>query len=455
MAEPTDPVSVTDQPADGSALHARARRPSLLRRQFSAQESGLVLVIAVMVAALSILAPVKERSEQAPIPPGSKVVQTDAGVTVTSDGDETTYRARDGWTLHRQSNTYPSGTVTSVTEQGLRVERPGRSAILLQGNWSANTGADGTVEVTRQRISRTWSINTFLNTDNLIAVATGSSFYAIMAIGAVGVIVMAGIDLSIGSIYAIAAVVGAVVMRKLGADAPGILAVPLLIVLCCGVGSVCGLLNGVGTVALRVHPFIITLGTMAIFRGVAYLITGGESLTGFPESIKSGFIRASIFGIQPVPLVLMVVVGIGGAIMFTRTVFGRRVFALGGSETAAKYAGISVGRTKIIMFMLAGALGGLSAAMLLGYYGAADSNAGFGYELRVIAAAVVGGASLSGGRGSAIGAVLGAIIIQLIENAIIVLNIPNSWTQIIIGLTIVLAVVIDQTKHRLSSARGS
>jgi len=421
------------------------------RRQLAAQESGLVLVIAVMVVVLTVLAPVKQRTEQVAIQPGASVLVEDGDIVVEYEGHATRYRADDGFALDEQTNSYPPGTVATTTDGGLRIERPGRGAIVLQGGWAATTLPDGSVEATRQRLMVTSATNTFLNTDNLIAVATSSSFYAIMAIGAVGVIVMAGIDLSIGSIYAIAAVVGAVVMQSLGTGAAGIVAVPLLLVVCCGVGSACGLLNGVGTVALRVHPFIITLGTMAIFRGVAYLITGGESITGFPESIKSGFIRASIFGVQPVPLVLMVVVGIAGAVVFTRTVFGRRVFALGGSETAARYAGISVGRTKIVMFTIAGALGGLSAAMLLGYYGAADSNAGFGCELRVIAAAVVGGASLSGGRGSAIGAVLGAIIIQLIENAIIVLNIPNSWTQIIIGLTIVLAVVVDQTKHRLSA----
>lgn len=413
-----------------------------------------MLVIVLMVVVLTVLAPVKERPEQVAIPPGAAVLVQDGDIVVTADGRSTRYRADDGYTLDQQTNTYPPGTIATATDSGLRIERPGRGAVVLDGAWTATTAPDGSVEATRQRLTATSSTNTFLNTDNLIAVATGSSFYAIMAIGAVGVIVMAGIDLSIGSIYAIAAVVGAVVMQSLGTDAAGIVAVPLLLVVCCGVGSACGLLNGVGTVALRVHPFIITLGTMAIFRGVAYLVTGGESITGFPESIKSGFIRASLFGVQPVPLLLMVGVGVAGAVMFTRTVFGRHVFALGGSETAARYAGISVGRTTIIMFTIAGALGGLSAAMLLGYYGAADSNAGFGYELRVIAAAVVGGASLSGGRGSAIGAVLGAIIIQLIENAIIVLNIPNSWTQIIIGLTIVLAVVVDQAKHRLSARGG-
>jgi ribose/xylose/arabinose/galactoside ABC-type transport system permease subunit len=134
-------------------------------------------------------------------------------------------------------------------------------------------------------------------------------------------------------------------------------------------------------------------------------------------------------------------------------VLGRRVYAIGGNETAATYAGIPVGRVKVIVYTLMGAATGLSAAVYLGYYGAAQPSAGDGYELRVIAAAVIGGASLSGGRGSAIGAVLGALVIQLIENAMIILGIDQSYNQIVMGAAIVAAVVLDQAKGRLTGPR--
>jgi ribose transport system permease protein len=145
----------------------------------------------------------------------------------------------------------------------------------------------------------------------------------------------------------------------------------------------------------------------------------------------------------------MVAVAAAGAFVLGRTVLGRRAYAIGGNETAARYAGVPVGRTKIIMYTLMGMLAGLSAAVYLGYLGAASSDAGQGYELSVIAAAVIGGASLSGGRGSAVGAVLGAILIQLINNAMIILDIDTNYTNIVMGAAIVVAVVLDQAKSRL------
>jgi ribose transport system permease protein len=146
----------------------------------------------------------------------------------------------------------------------------------------------------------------------------------------------------------------------------------------------------------------------------------------------------------------MIATGLAGAFVFTRTVFGRRIFAIGGNETAARYAGIPVRASKIWVFVLAGLLAGLSAAIAVGKYGSASSADGTGYELDVIAAAVVGGASLTGGRGTAIGAILGAIVIQLINNGFEVLQIDANYKQIVIGLAIVIAVVVDQMKTRFA-----
>jgi ribose transport system permease protein len=192
---------------------------------------------------------------------------------------------------------------------------------------------------------------------------------------------------------------------------------------------------------------------MAIYRGVAFVITEGQSIGGFPDSFTRGGFKAEILGVNPVPMVVMLLVALAGAVVLSRTVFGRRTYAIGGNETAARYAGVPVGRVKVLWYLIAGVLTGLSAAIFLGYLGAASSDAGSGYELRVIAAAVVGGASLSGGRGSAIGAVLGALVIQLIENGILVLHINSNYTNIVIGLSIIVAVIVDQAKHRLTAAR--
>ncbi|MCU0689683.1 MAG: ABC transporter permease [Phycisphaerales bacterium] len=280
-----------------------------------------------------------------------------------------------------------------------------------------------------------------------------------MAVGLTAIIVLGGIDLSVGAIYALAAVCGAYVLSSMqaGAAAAGQevgtgLALVIGIGVCCLVGLACGLLNGAASVGLGVHPFIITLGGMGVYRGLAFVTTGGLSIGDLPKGYGET-VRHRIGGIEWVPASVMVVIGLLGALVFSRTVFGRRVFAIGGNETAAKYAGVPVGRTKIVVFMLAGLLAGLAAAIALGKYGSASSADGRGYELEVIAAAVVGGASLAGGRGSAMGAILGAIIIQLINNGFESLGIDSNYKQIVIGLSIVLAVLVDQTKNRLGGPR--
>jgi ribose transport system permease protein len=283
-----------------------------------------------------------------------------------------------------------------------------------------------------------------------VLLATNASFIAIMAVAMTAVIVLGGIDLSVGSIYALAAILGAMAMEH---SQLGVWAVPMVLVVCCGVGAAAGAFNGTMIVGLRVHPFIITLGTMVVYKGIVFVTTRGQSIGNFPPEMTSGFFKAELFGVNPVPGLLMLLVVTVGALMLSLTVLGRRVYAIGGNETAATYAGIPVGRVKVIVYTLMGAATGLSAAVYLGYYGAAQPSAGDGYELRVIAAAVIGGASLSGGRGSAIGAVLGALVIQLIENAMIILGIDQSYNQIVMGAAIVAAVVLDQAKGRLTGPR--
>ncbi len=308
-------------------------------------------------------------------------------------------------------------------------------------------------------------VNKFLDVENLVLVAKDASFIAIMAVGMTAVIVMGGIDLSVGSIYALAALIGAMALRALQAHwlgvpydaaslssdggAPLWASVAVGIGVCCVVGGACGAANGVLVVGLRVHPFVITLGTMTVIRGMVAVTTKGLSVSGFPDSFSSGFYKAEIGGVYPVPVIVMLVVAVLGHALLTRMVVGRRTFAIGGNETAAAYAGVPVGRVKIIVYVLMGVLAGLSASVYLGYLGAASPDAAQGYELSVIAAAVIGGASLSGGRGSAMGAVLGAILVQLIDNAIIIRGWDQNYNKIIMGTAIVVAVVLDQFKTRL------
>lgn len=381
------------------------------RRLVSAQESGLLVVIALMMLGLTMATPSIRQTQRVFLPKDAAVSTIGDDLVVHTSGGERTYRAKDGYEL-----------VDS-----------------------------GDVKIVRRSIE----VNKFLNRENLVGVATVSSFIAIMAVGMAGIIIMGGIDLSIGSVYALAAVVGAFALHELGPKASLTAALPTGLLLCCGMGGLCGMLNGLAIVGLRVHPFIITLGGMAVYRGIAFVLTQGQSIGDFPQSYTLGFFKYQMFDVNPVPMLFMVCIALAGALILSRTVFGRRTFAIGGNETAGRYAGVPVRRVKVLLYAIGGLLAGLAAAMRLGYYGAVSSDAGAGYELDVIAAAVVGGASLSGGRGSALGAMLGAVVIQLIENGIVVLEIDSNYKLIIIGLAIIVAVVVDQAKNKLTGTARS
>ena len=300
--------------------------------------------------------------------------------------------------------------------------------------------------------------NKFFNAQNLAQLAKDTSFIAIMAVGATFVIISGGIDLSVGAIYALASVMAALVFSRFGPNGPGggsagWVGVMMGIVTCLGVGTLCGLANGGMIVALRVHPFIITLGTMAIFRGIAFVMTKGESISGFPGAFRSMVKWEVGNGLTLVPLAVMVLVAVGGAIYLRRLAAGRRVYAVGGNELASRFSGIRVERVKLSIYVIAGLTAGIAALLSLGYYGAGTSSDGQGYELNVIAAAVVGGASLSGGKGSALGALLGALIIQMISSGIVILGIDQNYSQIIIGSVVIVAVVLDQLNNWLAKRR--
>jgi ribose/xylose/arabinose/galactoside ABC-type transport system permease subunit len=320
----------------------------------------------------------------------------------------------------------------------------------------------GTLEVRNRDTGRTRTVNKFLRADNLDNLAKNTSFFAIMAVGATFIIITGGIDLSVGAIYCLAAVCGAMFLNFFGPRGPGagasaIWVVPGAILLCLAVGVVCGLVNGLGVIWLRVHPFVITLGTMAIFRGVAFVMTKAQAFTHFPPAFTDGLIRREVLWngahLYPVPLVIMLGVTALAAWYLKHHVTGRHIFAVGGNEQASIFSGLPVNRIKLKVYAFGGLTAGIAAMIMLGYYGSASSDAGKGYELDVIAAAVVGGASLSGGRGTAVGALLGALIIQMIDNGIVILNVDQNYSQIIIGAVIILAVLLDQVNTTLREKR--
>jgi len=309
-----------------------------------------------------------------------------------------------------------------------------------------------------ERIPAVEERNKFFNAQNLAQLAKDTSFTAIMAVGMCVVIISGGIDLSVGAIFALASVLGALAFHHFGpegtaAGASPWLGVALGALVCLGTATACGLLNGTLIVALRVHPFIITLGAMAILRGVAFVVTKGQSVGGFPPLFRDLVRKETSGGLSLVPLGVMVFVTIAGWLFLSRLAAGRRVYAIGGNELASRFSGIRVERVKLGVYLISGLAAGTAALLALGYYGSASSGDGQGYELNVIAAAVVGGASLTGGRGTALGAVLGALVIQMISSGIVILGIDQNYSQIIIGAVVIAAVVLDNFNTWLARRR--
>jgi len=297
------------------------------------------------------------------------------------------------------------------------------------------------------------TINNFWNSHTLLQTATDASFFAIMAVGATIVIISGGIDLSVGSVYALAAVLMGLILRG-WAPTGGAGAVLLAFFVCVVVGMAAGALNGAMVVGLRVHPFIVTLGSMWILRGIAFVASKAESIP-LPESMAH-FAKSSLglgAALYPVPMLFMLVVSVLGAIYLQRTVMGRHVFALGGNAEASRFSGLRLGRIQIGVYTLAGLTAGMAAFLGSGFFGAVSSGDANGYELYVIASAVVGGARLSGGRGSAINAMLGAVLIVLIRQSIRTLHLDQNYEWIIVGCAIVIAVVLDQASVRFAARR--
>jgi ribose transport system permease protein len=295
-------------------------------------------------------------------------------------------------------------------------------------------------------------VNKFFNPETLTQIAKDTSFFAIMAIGMTFVIITGGIDLSIGSTYAMAGVAGALVMSPYGPSG-GNMAIALGLLTTIGVAVLAGFLNGAMIVGLSVHPFIITLGTMAIYRGIAFVLTQGQSIGGFPQGFRDFIRQGVIRDLSLVPLIVMVTICVLGGTLLSRMAIGRKIYAVGGNETATRFSGIQVGGVKLLVYILSGLSAGIAAVLSLGYYGAASSGDGQGYELDVIASAVVGGASLVGGKGSALGAFLGAIILRLISTGMVILGIPQNYSQIVTGTVVIAAVLLDELNRFLANRR--
>ncbi|MBI5646528.1 MAG: ribose ABC transporter permease [Ignavibacteriae bacterium] len=282
----------------------------------------------------------------------------------------------------------------------------------------------------------------FLTADNLLNVSLQASINAIIAAGMTFVILTAGIDLSVGSVVALAGIVAASVCKI---DLPFPMNLALGIAAGTAFGAVSGFAAGGIVTRFRITPFIATLALMTVWRGLAFVWTDGRPVWELPQEfaqIGSG----RLAGI-PVPALIMVLVFVVSHVVLTRTRFGRYVYAVGGNEEAARLAGLSPARILTAVYAVSGTLAAVSGVLLASRMNSGQPNAGIMYELDAIAAVVVGGTSLQGGRGTMIGTIIGALLIAVLRNGLNLLNVSSYLQQVIVGVVIVLATMLDRRRN--------
>lgn len=285
----------------------------------------------------------------------------------------------------------------------------------------------------------------FLTPDNIANIARQATVNALLAVGMLLCIVTAGIDLSVGSILALSMSVLALLAIRMNVN-------PFLAMLAClAVGLGVGMVNGLLLTRLHLpHPFISTLGTMNVARGLALIIMGAAPISGFdragaPQVLVLG---AGTFGVVPVAFIAVILVYIVFHILLSDTALGRHIYAVGGNQSAARLSGINVDRTLLIVYSISGLMAGLAALTLAGRTNSGYPTAGTGYELDAIAAVIIGGASFAGGSGTVWGTAVGVALIAVLRNGLVLLQVPTEWQIVAIGLVIIGAVYVDVLRQR-------
>jgi ribose transport system permease protein len=285
----------------------------------------------------------------------------------------------------------------------------------------------------------------FMTFGNLRILIRQVSFSGIAAVGLMFVMISGGIDLSIGSQIVLTNVLLAIMMVY-GKMEPAV-AIPLIL----GVGIILGAINGLLSITLKIHPLIITLGTAAIFKGIGYIINMSRNIMGFPDSFR-WLGQGYVWGI-PVPVIVWVIVALIGAFVLNKTYFGRRVFALGGNEEAARLAGVRISRMKVFLFMICGFTAAITSVLLLSRVFAGQTVTGQGLEFDCLTAALLGGVSFKGGEGSVFGLVVGILIIGVLNNAMQLASFPDFSQTVVKGTVLLIAVAIDvYQKNRKAKA---
>lgn len=285
--------------------------------------------------------------------------------------------------------------------------------------------------------------DTFLTADNIKNILRQASIYAIMATGMTFVLLTGGVDLSQGSVLALCSVTGCMALNATNnmwiAIAVAVLS-----------GAIVGFINGMAIAYIKLPPFIMTLGSLYMVRGFTLYITHSTQVS-FKGHDAFRFIgQGSLCGI-PFPVYVFLLVGLVAMLFLTYTATGREIFAVGSNSTSARLSGVKVNKTTVLVYTLSACCVGIAAVVYLARLTAAQPTAGESYEMEAIAAAVVGGTSQAGGEGGVLGSLIGAIIIAVIRNGLVLLGVGNYFTKIVVGLIIVLAVALDITRRRLAA----
>ena len=276
----------------------------------------------------------------------------------------------------------------------------------------------------------------FFTSSNLLNIGRQASVLVIVACGMTMVILSGAIDLSVGSAIALCSVVGASLPTNVGLGAPVTVAMMI------GLGAVIGAVKGALIAWGGINSFIVTLGMMTVLRGMALTFTGGYPISGVPDAVR--FLGFGVVGGIPMPLIVAAIVFVLVALILSKTVLGRHIYAIGSNETSSHIAGVPVSLTKLMVFVVSGALCGLAAVVLLGRLGAGLPTAAQGMELDAIAAVILGGSSLFGGRGSVFGTLFGALILAVLQNGLNLMGVNSFIIQILSGVIIILAVLLDR-----------
>ncbi|GAA4887530.1 ABC transporter permease [Saccharopolyspora cebuensis] len=280
----------------------------------------------------------------------------------------------------------------------------------------------------------------FLTADNLFNLGSQTSVNAVMAVGVTLVIITGGIDLSVGSVAALSGVVGVMLMAGFGVN-------PLLGILGgIAIGALAGLVNGLLVSVVGLPPFIATLGMLSVGRGLVLIITGAVAVFGAPDSFR--LLGQGVIGVLPIPVLMIAVVAVLGHLVLTRTRLGRYAYVMGSNMEAARLSGVPVRSHLTWVYVLSGALAGLGGMIAASRINSGQPNFGEGLELDVIAAVVIGGASLFGGRGTVWGSLIGAFLVAVIRNGAVQLNIGTFYQNVLIGVIIWLAVWWDRYQRR-------